>query len=141
MDSSSPLKIRKKNYRNKGCFDVLILTFKNSEVYGFPWWLGDKEPTCQGREHGFDPWSGKTPHAMGQAHASQPLSSCSGAGRATPQPISRKCRSQGALDPVLRREKPPQGEAHAPQADSSPHSQQPESPRSNEDPAQPKMKF
>ena len=25
-----------------------------------------KEPTCQCRRHGLDPWSGNTPHALGQ---------------------------------------------------------------------------
>ena len=26
-----------------------------------PWWLSGKEPACQCRRHGFDPWVGKTP--------------------------------------------------------------------------------
>ena len=26
---------------------------------GLPWWLSGKEPTCQCRRHGFDPWSSK----------------------------------------------------------------------------------
>ena len=26
-----------------------------------PWWLSCKEPTCQHRSHGFDPWVGKIP--------------------------------------------------------------------------------
>ena len=26
-----------------------------------PWWLSGKQPTCQCREHGFDPWVRKTP--------------------------------------------------------------------------------
>ena len=32
-------------------------------TFGLPWWLSGKEPTCQGRRHGFNPWSGKIPHA------------------------------------------------------------------------------
>ena len=28
-----------------------------------PWWLSGKESACQCRRHGFDPWSGKIPHA------------------------------------------------------------------------------
>ena len=36
---------------------------------GLPWRSG-KEPSCQCRRHGFNPWSGKTPHATEQ------LSSC-----------------------------------------------------------------
>ena len=33
---------------------------------GLPWWLSGKESTCQSRRHGFDPCSGKIPHATGQ---------------------------------------------------------------------------
>ena len=28
---------------------------------GLPWWLSDKESTCQCRRHGFDPWVEKIP--------------------------------------------------------------------------------
>ena len=31
-----------------------------------PWWLSDKESTCQCRSPRFDPWSRKIPHAMWQ---------------------------------------------------------------------------
>ena len=31
-----------------------------------PWWSSGSESACQGGWHGFDPWSGKIPHAMGQ---------------------------------------------------------------------------
>ena len=33
---------------------------------GFPWWLSSKESACQGRRHGFDPWSRKIPHTSEQ---------------------------------------------------------------------------
>ena len=33
---------------------------------GLPWWLSGKESACQYRRHGFNPLSGKTPHAVGQ---------------------------------------------------------------------------
>ena len=33
---------------------------------GLPWWLCGEEPFCQGRKHGFDPWSRKIPHAVEQ---------------------------------------------------------------------------
>ena len=39
--------------------------FKNGQK-GFPSWLRGKESACQCRRHGFDPWSGKIPCAMGQ---------------------------------------------------------------------------
>ena len=35
-------------------------------ISGLPWWLSGKESTCQCRRHGFDPWSGKIPHAVEQ---------------------------------------------------------------------------
>ena len=33
---------------------------------GLPWWLSGKESACQCRRHGFNPWSGKIPHDVGQ---------------------------------------------------------------------------
>ena len=33
---------------------------------GHPWWLSDKRSTCQCRIEGFNPWSGKMPHATEQ---------------------------------------------------------------------------
>ncbi|KAJ8787545.1 hypothetical protein J1605_022860, partial [Eschrichtius robustus] len=33
---------------------------------GLPWWRSGWESACQCREHGFDPWSGKIPHAAEQ---------------------------------------------------------------------------
>ena len=38
---------------------------KTSKV-GLPWWLSDKQTTCQHRRHGFDPWVRNIPHAPGQ---------------------------------------------------------------------------
>ena len=29
-----------------------------------PWWLSGRESRCQCRRHGFDPWSGRIPHAV-----------------------------------------------------------------------------
>ena len=36
------------------------------EGSGLPWWCRGWESTCQCRRHGFDPWSGKIPHAAEQ---------------------------------------------------------------------------
>ena len=33
---------------------------------GLPWWHGGWESACQCRGHGFEPWSGKIPHAVEQ---------------------------------------------------------------------------
>ena len=32
-------------------------THKNIDILLLPWWLSDKESTCQCKTHGFDPWS------------------------------------------------------------------------------------
>ena len=63
---------------------------------GLPWWLSGKESACQCGRHGFDPWSRKIPHCMGQLpQAPQLLSLCSRAH-------------------ALQQEKPLQWDAHAP---------------------------
>ena len=36
------------------------------EVLGLPWWRSGWESACQCRGHGFEPWSGKIPHAVEQ---------------------------------------------------------------------------
>ena len=33
---------------------------------GLPWWHSGWESACQCGEHGFDPWSGRIPHATEQ---------------------------------------------------------------------------
>ena len=37
-----------------------------SQRLGLPWWHSDWESACQCRGHGFEPWSGKIPHAAEQ---------------------------------------------------------------------------
>ena len=65
---------------------------------GLPWWHSGWEPACQCRGHGFEPWTGKIPHAPEQ------LSPCA----TTTEPQ--------LLEAVLHsKEKPLQWEAHAPQ--------------------------
>ena len=36
------------------------------DILGLPWWSSGKESAFQCRGHGFDPWSGKIPHAVEQ---------------------------------------------------------------------------
>ena len=43
-----------------------LLWHRRNKEEGLPWWLNDKEPTCQGRRHGFGPWTGKIPHVVEQ---------------------------------------------------------------------------
>ena len=42
--------------------------YKSSKIIscGLPWWRSGWESACQCRGHGFDPWSGKIPHAAEQ---------------------------------------------------------------------------
>ena len=35
-------------------------------ILGLPWWRSGWESACQCRGHGFEPWSGKIPHAAEQ---------------------------------------------------------------------------
>ena len=39
-----------------------ILMIKN-KISGLPWWRSGWESACQCRGHGFEPWSGRIPHA------------------------------------------------------------------------------
>jgi len=39
---------------------------RGARQMGLPWWLSGKEPACQCRRRGFNPWSGKIPHAVEQ---------------------------------------------------------------------------
>ena len=49
----------------KQCNTKLHRLIRNPTL-GLPWWLSGKQPACQCRRPGFDPWSGKIPHAAGQ---------------------------------------------------------------------------
>ena len=37
--------------------------YRDQKKKGLPWWRSGSESACQCREHGFQPWSGKIPHA------------------------------------------------------------------------------
>ena len=37
-----------------------------NHFWGLPWWRSGWESACQCRGHGFEPWSGKIPHAAEQ---------------------------------------------------------------------------
>ena len=65
---------------------------------GLPWWRSGSESSCQCRGHGFEPWSGKIPHAAEQL---------------SPWATTTAARVPRAYAP--QQEKPPQWEARAPQ--------------------------
>ena len=56
---------------------------------GHPWWSSCYEPTCQCREHGFDPWSRKIPYAEEQ------LSPCT----TTTKPVCSRAHVLQVLSP------------------------------------------
>ena len=41
-------------------------SIKKRQRDGLPWWRSGYESACRGRGHGFEPWSGKIPHAADQ---------------------------------------------------------------------------
>ena len=43
-----------------------LLMFFKKYYPGLPWWRSGWESACQCRGHGFEPWSGKIPHATEQ---------------------------------------------------------------------------
>ena len=50
---------------NKG-FCVISKNVHQNRQLGLPWWRSGWESACQCRGHGFEPWSGKIPHASEQ---------------------------------------------------------------------------
>ena len=60
-------------------------------MVGLPSWYSRNEATCWCRRRGFDPWSGKIPHAV-----EQPQSMC-----CTPEPECCNCWSLHVLEPVF----------------------------------------
>ena len=44
---------------------------QNISRYGLPWWVSDKESTCQCKRRGFDPWVRKIPWRRSPGHTLQ----------------------------------------------------------------------
>ena len=90
-------------------------------ISGLPWWLSGKESSCQGRRHGFDPWSGEIPHALEQLSqrttAIEPVLQRQGATTTEPWPAQlkplhpRACASHNKSRPKA---------VHTPQPESAP---------------------
>ena len=47
-------------------FHSFSCVFSLKNRIGLPWWYSGWESACQCRGHGFEPWSGKIPHAAEQ---------------------------------------------------------------------------
>ena len=50
------------SYQSESSPSLLFKSF----YWGLPWWRSSWESACQCRGHGFEPWSGKIPHAAEQ---------------------------------------------------------------------------
>ena len=79
---------------------------------GLLWWLSVKEAACQCRRHGFDPWSGKIPHAaepqsLRATTALEPRNPI-----AITEPPAATTEACCALELELCKEKPLQWEGH-----------------------------
>ena len=49
------------------CTRKRVFSYYNNNYHiGLPWWCSGWESACQCRGHGFEPWSGKIPHAAEQ---------------------------------------------------------------------------
>ena len=57
--------LRKRGAASVNSRDVSKCSYPK-QVRGLPWWHSGQESACQCRGHGFEPWSGKIPHAMEQ---------------------------------------------------------------------------
>ena len=105
---------------------------------GLPWWLSWKESSRQSRRRGFNPWSGKIPHATEElspcATATEPVLYSLGA--TATEPTSCNYGSLCALMPMLwNKRRPPHWETCGLQLENSSHSSQLEkSLCSNKDP-------
>ena len=55
-----------KSYKGSGPDSKTAEKASQMMTLGLPWWLSGKESTCRCRRHGFNPWSRKIPHAVGQ---------------------------------------------------------------------------
>ena len=90
---------------------------------GLPWRLSGKESACQCRRHGFDPWSGRIPHAAEQLSpcttATEPVVYSPGA--VTTESTYCTYWSPHILEPVLRNKRSRRNEKLVHCNSSSPH--------------------
>ena len=112
----------------------LIFSIKNG-AQGLPWGRGGWESACQCRGRGFEPWSGRIPHAAEQ------LGLCTTILSLGSRPYKPQLLGPVRLEPVLRSRRGHRSERPALQRGVTParHNWR-GSVRSNKDPMQPKIK-
>ena len=84
-----------------------LTTFSTEWLYiklnfGLPWWHSGWESACQCRGHGFEPWSGKIPHAAEQL---RPWATTTELARL--EPVLRNKRGRASERPAHRDEEWP----------------------------------
>ena len=81
---------------------VKYINFLKADIFGLPWWHSGWESACQCRGHGFEPWSGKIPHAAEQ------LGPCATTAEpACLEPVLRNKRGRDSERPAHRDEEWP----------------------------------
>ena len=83
------------------CMFLAIPSIRNS-LLGLPWWRSCWESACQCRGHGFEPWSGKIPHAAEQL---SPWATITEPARL--EPVLRNKRGRDSERPAHRDEERP----------------------------------
>ena len=91
------------SYKRQSTFPWIRLFMPHKKACaGLPWWHSGWESACQCRAHGFEPWSGKIPHAAEQlgpwATTTEP---------ARLEPVLRNERGRDSERPVHRNEEWP----------------------------------
>ena len=71
-------------------------------IWGLPWWRSGWESACQCRGHGFEPWSGKIPHATEQLGPWATITEPAGL-----EPVLRNKRGRDSERPAHRDEEWP----------------------------------
>ena len=79
--------------------NVINLEINNKKFLGLPWWRSGWESACQCRGHGFEPWSGKIPHAAEQLG---PWATITGPARL--EPVLHNKRGRDSERPAHRNE-------------------------------------
>ena len=94
--------ITKNHHVDKDHCLVETVVVKKNAWFGLPWWRSGWESACQCKGHGFEPWSGRIPHAAEQldpwATATEP---------ARLEPVLRNKRGRDSERPAHRDEEWP----------------------------------